>query len=164
MSTSSASLFDGAGAGAMPSTPIPVVVMSQAKAKQKALFKSAIRYCLYLFPNGKPAHFIDHRFATDVVSEIEHLENEIAGGHTMLSVDLNERVVESYEDPIAGLRAKILAEVKAEMAAATNPENQMGNSQQGPLNMATSASIVDMASGSAGKASGVSTVPTIRVK
>jgi hypothetical protein len=130
-----------------PATPIQPVVMSTAKTKTKALFFCSIPYSNYVFPNGKYAYFIDGKFVTDIVSEIEHLENEIANGHPCIFVKEAERTVEVFADPIVALRAKIEKEIRAEMAAATNPENDMGKSVQGPLTMANSSTVGELTAG-----------------
>ena len=133
----------------IPTTPIPLVVMATAKAAKKALFKClAYPSSVYIFPNGKPAHFVNGRFTTDIQSEIDHFENEIRNGHPTITVDENERIVEVFDDPISALRAKIEKEIRDKMAAATNPENDMGKSESGKLAMATSTTIKDMAQGS----------------
>ena len=130
-----------------PATPIPMVVMGTAKTKTKALFKCSIPYSNYVFPNGKYAHFIGGRFATDIVSEIEHLENEVQNGHPTISIDENERIVEVFADPISALRSQIEAQIRAEMAAATDKGNDLGTSESGKMTMANSSTVGELAAG-----------------
>jgi hypothetical protein len=48
------------------------------------------------------------------------------------------------------LRKEIEAQIRAEMEKATDPANDMGNSDQGPLKVATSADVAQAAQGGSG--------------
>jgi hypothetical protein len=115
------------------------------------IYKAHLPSVNYVFTNGKPAIFVAGKFATTVASEIEELDREIAAGHPHIYIDENEREVPAETiDPIAALRAQIEAEIRATMAAATNPNNDMGSTTPEPLKPASSADISDAAGGGSG--------------
>lgn len=115
------------------------------------VFKSAIPSVNYIFGNGKPAIFVNGKFATTIESEIAELENEIRLGHPHIYIDENEKEIDSSAiDPISSLRAQIEKEIMDKMAAATNPENDMGTSEQEKLKVATSADVAQAAQGGSG--------------
>jgi hypothetical protein len=112
------------------------------------VFKATLPSINYIFKNGKPAIFINGMYTTDVPFEIEELDAEIATRHPHIFIDEAMREIDSAKvDPIAALREKIIAEYKATMAAATDQDNDRGNSVQGQLKPASS---VDIAAASAG--------------
>lgn len=117
---------------------------------QKHLFKSRIPSCQYAFKKGRLAIFRRGEYITDVQEEIDELTSEIASGHPTLYVDPKEVTVSpERDDPIASLRAKIALEERArileEMAAATNPGRDLGTSEQGKLNAASTSDIAPTA-------------------
>lgn len=115
------------------------------------IFKARIPSVNYIFKNGKPAIFVQGRFATDIAAEIEELKSEIAAGHPHIFIDENEAEIDSnLINPIQALRAQIEAELRAEMAAATNPANDMGSTTQEPLKPANSQDIAQAAGGGSG--------------
>lgn len=86
--------------------------------KEFALFKSAVPSCKYIFKDGSTAIFVNGRFATDNEGQIEELKAEIKAKHPTIYVDAKEKVTSAaHQDPIASLRAKIIAEYEAEQAA-----------------------------------------------
>lgn len=135
---------------AEPSKPVPPVVMSQERGQTKHLYIcNEFPSCIFIFPNGKPAPFVNHRFMTDVLSEIEFLDAEVARPGSSLSVDPVNRTVEVFADPIAALRAKMFEEFKAEQARVAAGDAQLGTYTPDPkLGMATSATVKDLAAGS----------------
>jgi hypothetical protein len=115
------------------------------------IFKATLPSVNYIFKNGKPAIFVNGKFHTSIPAEIQELEAEIAAGHPILYIDSAEAEVDSTKvDPIAGLRESIIAEYKASMAAATNPDNNMGDSAQDPLKPSSTNAIQDAAAGGSG--------------
>jgi hypothetical protein len=115
------------------------------------IFKATLPSVNYIFKNGKPAIFVSGKFHTSIPAEIRELETEIAAGHPILYIDSAEVEVDSTKvDPIAGLRESIIAEYKASMAAATNPDNNMGDSAQDPLKPSSTNAIQDAAAGGSG--------------
>jgi hypothetical protein len=115
------------------------------------LYKSTIPSINFILGNGKPCIFINGRFATDVDSEISALDYEIKLGHPHIRVDDAEPTIDSdMVDPMEVLRAKMRAEIIAEMAAATNPDNDMGTSTQSSLKPASSSDIAPAAIGGSG--------------
>ena len=86
--------------------------MSEAKEVILSLFKSSIPSCRTIMPNGKYIHFVEGTYATKDAEEIKYLEGEIAAKHPHIYVDSKEASIskQAYEDPMAALRAKIIAE------------------------------------------------------
>lgn len=96
-------------------TPIP------AAQKQFTLFKCSIQACQYYFKDGSRADFVGGRYATDDKAKIAELQAEIEAKHPNIYTDAKELTSAAViQDPIAHLRAKIRAEVEAEMLA--NPQ------------------------------------------
>lgn len=118
------------------------------------VFKSTIPFMNFIFPNGKPAIFQNGVFRTSNENEAQHLDYEISQGHPHIYRDAQEKEVMSNEvDPISVLRKKIIDEYKAQLEAATNPANDMGNSQQGPVKPANSSDVAAAAAGGNGQVS-----------
>lgn len=113
-----------------------------------SVFKSTISEVNYIMGNGKALMFKNHRFLTDRPDEIKELQNEISLGHPHISQDPNELTIDSeMVDPMNALRHKIIAEYLAKEAAATNPENDMGTSNQQQLKPASSSDLAAAAAG-----------------
>lgn len=120
--------------------------MSMAK-----IYKATLPSINYVFRNGKPAIFVQGKYATTVETEITELDDEIAKGHPHLYVDAAESEIDADAvNPLSALRAKIEAEIRAQMAAATNPMNDMGTSDEEKLKPASSADVSDAAAGGSG--------------
>lgn len=118
-----------------------------------SVFKATLPSINYIFRNGKPAIFVQGKYSTSVEAEIDELKDEIAKGHPHIYVDPEEAEIDSsLVDPLSALRAKIEAEIRAKMAAATNPENDMGKTTQEPLKPASSQDIQEAAGGGSGVA------------
>ncbi len=118
----------------------------------KYLFKSRMGSMSYILKDGASAVFIRGEYKTDVPSQIAELAKEVDDGHPMIYIDANEVTVSpDRDDPIATLRKRIAQEERArileEMAAATNPARDMGTSEQGKLNAASTSDIAPVAAG-----------------
>jgi hypothetical protein len=112
------------------------------------VFKAHLPSVNYIFRNGKPAIFVNGRYATDMPSEIQELEEEIGFGHPHLYIDADEKEVDSAQvDPIAALTDRIRAKLIAEMAVATDMSNDMGETKQEPLKPASSSDVAPAAAG-----------------
>lgn len=99
----------------------PKAAPKAATPKQFTLFKCSIQACQYYFKDGSRADFINGRYATDDEAKIEELQAEIEARHPNIYTDEAELTTAAViQDPIAHLRAKIRAEVEAEMMA--NPQ------------------------------------------
>ncbi len=108
----------------------------------KKLYKSRLPSCKFLFKNGKEAIFINSEFATDVVSEIEELNVEIASGHPHIYIDDTRKEIDTNQmDPLEHIKAKAVADYIAARQKANDPSNQRGNTEQGKLNPTSSATI-----------------------
>lgn len=115
----------------------------------QTLFKARIPAINYVFKNGKPAIFIRGRFSTDVQSEIDELNAEIALNHPHIYIDDTETSVESDgSDLVSGLRERLRAELIAEMAIAGSLSNDRGASKDGPIKPASTVDVAVLAAGS----------------
>lgn len=115
------------------------------------IFKATLPSINYVFKNGKPAIFVSGKFITSVPAEVAELKAEIEAGHPHIYIDAKEaEIAAAAIDPMAGLRAQIEAEIMAKMAAATNPENDMGNTEDEKLKPASSTDIASAAVGGSG--------------
>lgn len=97
------------------------------------VFQATMPSVNYIFGNGKPAIFVQGFYRTDVPWEIAELDAEIASHHPHIfrPTKVEDQVIESdMLDPMTALRAKIIADYKAQEAAATHPSRDMGNTDQ----------------------------------
>jgi hypothetical protein len=115
----------------------------------KKLYKATLPSINYIFKNGKPAIFVRGKFATDIAAEVEELDNEIALGHPHIFIDPNEaEQAPGDTDLLAGLRLKLEAEIRAEMAAASLISNDRGTAAPTILKPASTVDIAAAAAGS----------------
>jgi hypothetical protein len=81
-----------------------------------------------MFKNGKAAPFVDGKYATDIESEIEELDEEVAAGHPTFYIDDKEKELDTnVSDPMEAIRAKVIAEYLANQARAEDPTNDRGS-------------------------------------
>lgn len=121
-----------------------------------SVFKATLPSVNYIFRNGKPGIFVQGKYMTDVPAEISELTEEIAAGHPHIYIDAAEAEVDSkFVDPIAALTEKIRKQLVEEMAAATNPANDMGTSVPEVLKPANSSDIAEASAGAQGSGVGL---------
>ena len=124
------------------------VVETNQVNKGKKLYWATMPFMNFVFPNGKVAVFRHHRFATEVPSEIEVLDREVAGNHPYIYVKQDALyLTEEMEDPMKALRAKFFAEFQAQQAAFVDPNNDMGTSTQENLRPQSTSDIAAVAAG-----------------
>lgn len=94
-------------------------------------------------------------YVTGVVSEVAQLDAEVEQGHPTIYRDPDDMTVDTEAlSPMEVIRLQAreeaLKQVRAEMAAATNPTNDRGSSDQGNVadSFANTANISEGASGS----------------
>lgn len=145
----------------LPVVPVPLVQMDRSqKVTKYALFKClAFPSCRYIFPDGKAATFVQGRYLTNIESEIRHLEAEVERGSS-ISIDPNERVVDSLDDPMEALRKKIIADYLAQQERALDAQANVSESEEGKLNVANTATLGAMAARSDGAGVGTFTPPS----
>ena len=98
------------------------------------VYKSTVPSIVYICKNGKPCNFIQGVYRTDIEAEIQELDAEIALKHPQLYIDSNEREIDSeLVDPVAALRASIIADYLATQAKVTDPEHNMGSYAAGQV-------------------------------
>lgn len=116
----------------------------------KRLYKSTIKFNNVIFPNGHVAHFKGGMFATDNPAYIAYLDKEIAenGFGGIIYIDPNATTITAeQENPMLALRKRFFEEFQAEQAGFLNPNNDMGTSEQGKLNPASTTDIAPVALG-----------------
>lgn len=95
------------------------------------VFKNSLGNCRYTFKDGKDANFLNGEYITDSAKEVEELQAEVDARHPHIYVDAARATVTTDKiDPLAEIRAKAIADYKAEMAAALLKTNDMGETDQ----------------------------------
>lgn len=115
----------------------------------------------YVFRSGRTIHFVNGEFATSNEDEITELTRECKAGHPCYYIDDGSKTIESEAlDPLAALKAKIRAEERAKLMAAT--DRDMGTTQHtGKLEgIANSRTIVGLVSDSVSSATPGVSVPS----
>lgn len=123
--------------------------MATATTEEKKFFAfySRIHNSTHIFPDGTLAAFTGGRYTTDDEQKAAHLRAEIKSGNQYLFLDEEKQVLTEAElDPMAELKARIIAEYEAKKASDTS--NDMGESDSGKLNVADTSSIAQAAMGS----------------
>ena len=116
-----------------------------------SVFKSRLPALTYLFGNGKPAIFVHGVYRTANAGDIEVLKWEIAQGHPHIWIDPNEAEISSdMVDPMAFMRAKIIAEYLAKERAALDTSNDRGTSDASKLMPATTPALMGGANSNSG--------------
>lgn len=123
---------------------------SKQVVTESRVFRSTLPSCVYVFKAGKHANFIDGKYRTNIAHEIAELDAEIAAGHTFISSKPEELV--SAVDPMTALREKFRAELLAEQAAAAKTNPNIGSTDQGKLNVASSEAVKQLSAGSSSPA------------
>lgn len=116
----------------------------------KRLYKSTIKFNNIIFPNGHVAHFKGGMYVTDNPEYISYLDAQIAqnGFGGVIYIDPEARTITAeQENPMLALKRKFYEEFEAERAAKMNPSNDMGSSEQGKLNPASTTDIAPVALG-----------------
>ena len=134
---------------AMPAAAIPVV-----KAPAYAVYRNSMPGAAVVFPDGQRAEFLGGRYVTDNQNFINILDSEIARGNIHLRRGSDEEALGYGDDPIAALRAKIIADYKedqARIAKELSEGKQLGNSVQGTINAASTTDIASVAAGGSNK-------------
>jgi hypothetical protein len=112
--------------------------------------------------NGKVISFISGRYTTEDPKEIEELDDQIAKGYTGIIIDPREKEIDARAmDPMFRLKEKMRQELLAEMAAATNPNNDFGSYQQAALVASNTRTIASTAAGGTGEQSPAATNPKV---
>lgn len=106
----------------------------------------------YVFRSGRVIHFIGGQYTTTIKAEIEELNEVCAEANSNYYVKEGQLTIDPDQlDPVAVMYAKMLEQARAEVAAATNPDRNMGETSQGKLEgIANSSSIRGLAADSTG--------------
>jgi len=95
------------------------------------LFKSRASTMGYAFKSGKTVHFMGGQYATSSEVEIKELTEECNNGHPVFYIDQDQKTIDSEAlDPMSALIAKIRAEERAKILAATDINRDMGTTDQ----------------------------------
>ena len=117
-------------------------------------FKADLSSCRYIFKSGKIAQFEGGWYRTSIESEIKELNEQIAEGIGSIFLVPGEETIDSEMiDPMAVLKAKIIADYEAEKARSL--DNGVSFSQQGKV---VPASTKTVAAISADSLSGIGTI------
>ena len=84
------------------------------------VYSSRLGAMVFLLANGKPCNFVDGKYATVEQKEIDELDVEIKAGHPSIYLDgtIQEgKVMLAGEDQLAGLKARLLEEARAQLLA-----------------------------------------------
>ena len=104
------------------------------------VFYSRVPNSTVYYPDGSAAVFTGGKYATNDEGKATFLLQEIKKGNMFIFVDEAKFEVTAAElDPMAELKARIIAEYEAEKAAAANAD--VGTSEQGKLKTVTSATV-----------------------
>lgn len=145
-----------------PSAAQAVVAAINAESvKEKRLYKSTTKFTTIHDTKGRAMHFKMGNFITEDEEFIAFLDGEIAknafGG--VIYIDPKARTITAeQENPMIALRKRFFQEFLAEQQAHMNPENDMGNSTQGPLNATSTSNIAAVAAGGGPTISGAKLV------
>lgn len=126
-----------------------IIVSTAPPAKVYDVFFNHVPNSTFIFPNGRVAAFTGGRYATADTAEAAYLQYEIDQGnqHIYRKEDCLQLAKEDLA-PDAEYRKRVIAEyLAAEAAAKANPP-EMGNYDQGKLNVTSTASIAEAAAGS----------------
>ena len=112
------------------------------------VFHSTTKYMQTVTPTGRKVLFVNGIFYTKHPEEIEFLQDMCYEPERGIYVDNAAlTVAEADRDPMQALRNKLRAEILQEMQAQLNPENDRGESVQGPLNAASTRDMAAVAAG-----------------
>lgn len=117
-------------------------------AKGNRLYKSNIKSFNMFTDKGKRIIFVNGMYHTADKHIISYLDAEIEGGLTEVRVDPNEMYFDPAKyDPKAAMRNAIIEELIQAGILATDPRRDMGKSEQGKLNAASSTSVAPVTVG-----------------
>jgi hypothetical protein len=127
-----------------------ITAETDAPVADKRLYKSTIKFCNIILPDGTRLDFKGGMYITGDESVISYLDRAIARNEYVgqIYIDPNARTVTAeQENPLLALRKKMYAEFLAEQQAQLNPANDMGTSTQGPLKAASTTDIAPVTIG-----------------
>jgi len=110
----------------LPTTPR----IGNTKQPDFVIFVGSLRNASMFRPDGKKLGFVKGLFKTNVVEDIEYLDNEISGGNPYISRANAAQIeeAESLFDPLGSLRKRVEKDVGAELYAKLREKlsNQLG--------------------------------------
>lgn len=137
--------------------PEKLKVVHVAPDDQLHVFKSHQPYVKYAFQDGREAEFIKEPGKTNGVyytnqpELIAELQYQIGLRHPSIFVDPSQVTITAEDrDPKVRQRKQIIADLQAEGWVKTDPSNDMGNSIQGNLKVASTSDIAATAMGGDG--------------
>lgn len=116
----------------------------------KRLYKSSMKFGNVIMGNGRTLHFKAGMYITADQEEIDFLDRAVAKNEFrgMIYIDPNARTITAeQENPLLALRKKHFEEFLEEQRRMLNPDNDMGKSEPGKLNAASTTSIAPTAAG-----------------
>ena len=108
---------------------------TETTPKMVNIFYSRAKTMGYVFRSGRVVHFVDGKFTTTNKAEIAELSEECeANPQGNYYIDSEQLTIDADQlDPVALMYAKMLKQAREEVAAATNPARDMGETKQGKL-------------------------------
>lgn len=128
---------------------------NDSSVSEKRLYKSHIKFCNIHLPSGRRLDFKGGMFVTDESDVIAFLDTAIARDEYagQIFIDPNARTITAeQENPMLALKKKFFEEFLAKQAAHNDSNRDMGTSEQGPLNAASTTDIAPTALGGPGSA------------
>lgn len=103
----------------------------------------------FVFKSGEVANFVHHRYYTTKENEIRELDYEIkVMKHPAFYINPRETKVNPAEqDPLIRFKKKVIEEYLRELAAKTDPNNDMGNVTAQPLTPTSTTDVAAVAAG-----------------
>jgi hypothetical protein len=124
------------------------------------VYKATMPSVNFIMPNGKPVIFVNSVYYTDNEQEIATLDYEIKQGHPHIFIDSTQKEIESEDlNPMVALkkgvvaqmtREELVAALQAKEAAAIDPSNDMGTSDQSSVKPASTQDVAPAAAGGSG--------------
>lgn len=127
-----------------------VTPIAETPVADKRLYKSTIKFCNIILPDGTRLDFKGGMYITGDEDIIRYLDRAIGRNEYQgqIYIDPNARTVTAeQENPMLALRKKLYAEFLAEQQAHLDPNNNMGTSTQGPLKAASTTDIAPVTIG-----------------
>lgn len=124
----------------------------QAQEHKLRVFKTTMSSNKFIFKSGKTAGFVNGRYMTSNPQEIKELEEEILEHQNpYFYIDKNEKEITSEQaaDPMAALRAKIIADYLATQQGKEPvvPQKDFGSTQTAPVIPVSSKGVASIAAG-----------------
>ena len=127
----------------------------------KHAFQCSLGYSRFTLSKGKDVHFLNGEYLTDIQSEIDELNTEVANGHPHITVNPDRVTVDTkFVDPLEAIKAKAIADYLANQAASLDKTNDRGDYDASKLTGIGNSTTVSegMAGSNSGDGAGVANI------